>query len=217
MGEICLYFRWFNFLCPQTFAETIQETSTFIKVLFQKVKGSNNRGRSAIRLLRLHYRLFSIRQDFIHKLSTDLAKTKQVLCVESLNTKGMMQNQHLLKSISDVAWGEFVRQLEYKCAWGIEVAWSRPLSSFPQTRMCSCYGHINLPLLLSQRIFRCEECLMECDRDVNAAKNLERWVLSTVSSTGIDVSGEVVPQGSSLKQEENTVYPTGIGVSFLEG
>lgn len=44
----------------------------------------------------------------------------------------MMQNQRLLRSISDVAWGEFVRQLEYKCAWGIEVAWSRPLSSFPQ-------------------------------------------------------------------------------------
>ncbi len=174
-----------------------------------KVKGSNNRRKSAIKLARLHYRISNIRKDFIHKLSTELAKTKQVLCVETLNTKGMLQNRHLARSISDVAWGELVRQLEYKCTWYGSHLLKTPVK-FPSTRMCSRCGHINPPLLLSQRIFQCEDCLMECDRDINSAKNLERYALTTVSSTGIDACGEAVQQGSSVKQEENAVYPGGI-------
>jgi putative transposase len=197
------------FYAPKPLEKLLKKLQRLSKSHSKKVKGSNNKRKAALRLARFHYRISNIRKDFIHKLSTGLAKTKQVLCVESLNTKGMMQNQYLARSISDVAWGEFVRQLEYKCPWYGSQLVKSPVR-FPSTRICSRCGHINPPLLLSQRTFQCEECLMECDRDINAAKNLESYALSTVSSTGIDACGEAVQQGSSVKQEENAVYPTGI-------
>ena len=197
------------FYAPKPLKELLKKLQRLSRTHSRKVKGSSNRRKSAIKLAKLHYRISNIRKDFIHKLTTDLAKTKQVLCVESLNTKGMMQNRYLARSISDVAWGEFVRQIEYKCLWYGSHLVKAPVK-FPSTRMCSRCGHINLPLLLSQRIFQCEDCLMECDRDINAAKNLERYALTTVSSTGIDACGEAVQQGSSVKQEENAIYPAGI-------
>ena len=198
-----------TFYAPKPLKKLLKKLQRLSRSQSRKVKRSSNRRKSAIKLARLHYRISNIRKDFIHKLTTQLAKTKQVLCVESLNTKGMMQNRHLARSISDVAWGEFVRQLEYKCLWyGSCLVKAQP--KFPSTRMCSRCGHINPSLLLSQRTFQCEECQMECDRDINAAKNLERYALTTVSSTGIDACGEAVQQGSSVKQEENAVYPGGI-------
>ncbi|MFH1778585.1 MAG: RNA-guided endonuclease TnpB family protein [Candidatus Omnitrophota bacterium] len=197
------------FYAPKPLKKLFKKLQRLSRSHSHKVKGSSNRRKSAIKLGRLHYRISNIRKDSIHKLSTELAKTKQVLCVESLNTKGMMQNRHLARIISDVAWGELVRQLEYKCLWyGSHLVKAQP--KFPSTRMCSRCGHINPSLLLSQRTFQCEECQMECDRDINAAKNLERYALITVSSTGIDACGEAVQQGSSVKQEENAVYPGGI-------
>lgn len=197
------------YYAPKPLKKLLKNLQRLSRVHSRKVKGSSNRRKSAIELARLHYRISNIRKDFIHKLSTELAKTKQILCVESLNTKGMLQNRYLARSISDVAWGEFVRQLEYKCLWyGSYLVKTQP--KFPSTKMCSRCGHINPPLLLSQRMFQCEECQMECDRDINAAKNLERYALTTVSSTGIDACGEAVQQGSSVKQEENAVYPIGI-------
>ncbi|MFH1779272.1 MAG: RNA-guided endonuclease TnpB family protein, partial [Candidatus Omnitrophota bacterium] len=197
------------FYAPKPLNKLLKKLQRLSRSHSRKVKGSSNRRKSAINLSRFHYRISNIRKDFIHKLSTDLAKTKQVLCVESLNAKGMMQNRYLARSISDVAWGEFVRQLEYKCSWYGSHLIKAPVR-FPSSRMCSRCGHINPSLLLSQRTFQCEECQMECDRDINAAKNLERYGLTTVSSTGIDACGEAVQQGSSVKQEENAVYPSGI-------
>ncbi len=197
------------FYAPKPLKKLLKKLQRLSRSQSRKVKGSSNRRKSALKLAKLHYRISNIRKDFIHKLSTELVKTKQVLCVESLNTKGMMQNRYLARSISDVAWGEFVRQLDYKCLWhGSHLIKAQP--KFPSTRICSRCGYVNPSLLLSQRIFQCEDCLMECDRDINAAKNLERYALTTVSSTGIDACGEAVQQGSSGKQEENAVYPGGI-------
>ncbi len=192
------------FYAPKPLKKLLKKLQRLSRCHSRKVKGSSNKRKSAIKLGRLHYRISNIRKDSIHKLSTELAKTKQVLCVESLNIKGMIQNRHLARSISDVAWGEFIRQLEYKCTWYGSHLLKAPIN-FPSTRMCSRCGHINPPLLLSQRISQCEECQMECDRDINAAKNLERYALITVSSTGIDACGEAVQRGSSVKQEENAV------------
>lgn len=197
------------FYAPKPLKKLLKKLQRLSRSHSRKVKGSRNRRKSTIKLARMHFRICNIRQDFLHKLTTQLAKTKQGICVENLNTKGMMQNRYLTRSISDVAWGEFVRQLEYKCAWYGSHLVKVPIK-FPSTRMCNRCGHINPSLLLSQRIFQCEECLMECDRDINAAKNLERYALTTVSSTGIDACGEAAQQGSSVKQEENAVYPVGI-------
>ena len=137
----------------------------------RKHKGSRNRKKSAMRLARLHRRIRNVRQDFLHKLSTILAKTKPVIVVEDLNVSGMLKNHHLARHISDSGWGAFRRMLEYKCAWygsRLQVA----NRFYPSSKTCSACGHVVQALPLHIREWTCPECGIHHDRDVNAARNL---------------------------------------------
>ncbi|GIV57746.1 MAG: transposase [Rhodothermaceae bacterium] len=141
------------------------------KALSRKQKGSNNYGKARRRLAKIHARIADQRNDFIHKLTTDLVKNHDVIAVESLAVKTMMQNHTLARSISGASWGEIVRQLEYKCEW-----YGRTLIKvdrwFPSSKRCNACGHIKEALPLNVRRWVCEECGTEHDRDVNAAKNI---------------------------------------------
>jgi putative transposase len=180
----------------------------------RKQKGSKNRKKSAIKLARLHYRIQCKRADTLHKLTTLLAKTKSVICVESLNIKGMVRNRPLARSIADAAWGEFIRQLEYKCRWYGSVLIFAP-KNFPSTKMCSRSRHIKESISLLERVYHCDICGLVIDRDLNSALNLENYArqvlgLTTASSAGSNACGEAVQQYPSMKQEENAVCPDGI-------
>ncbi len=120
---------------------------------------------------RLHRRIRNIRSDFLHKLSTRLAKTKSVIKVEGLSVKNMMKNKKLARHIADVAWGMFIDMLKYKCDWYGSTLYVAD-RWFASTKMCSCCGNIKKEMPLEERVYRCEKCGMEMDRDENAAKNI---------------------------------------------
>jgi putative transposase len=158
--------------------------------LSRKQKGSNNRAKQRLRVARRHYRISCIRQNSLHQLTTYLTDNYQTIVIEDLNVKGMMSNKRLSRSVSDMGFHEFRRQLQYKATLHgnhVEVVdrW------YPSTKKCSSCNELHRELTLNERQFDCENCGLSIDRDENAARNL----FNTVSSTGIDACGE---EGSGL-------------------
>ncbi|MGY5858709.1 MAG: RNA-guided endonuclease TnpB family protein [Candidatus Thorarchaeota archaeon] len=141
------------------------------KSLSRKQKGSKNREKAKIKLAKMHFRIFNIRQDTLHKVTTYLAKSHSKIVIEDLLVSGMLKNRRLARAIADVGFYEFRRQLEYKCQWyGSElIVVSR---TFPSSKLCSRCGHRKKDLSLAEREYHCEQCGIEIDRDLNAALNL---------------------------------------------
>ena len=141
---------------------------------------SRNYHKAALRLARLHRRIRNIRMDFLHKLTTTLAKTKRAVVVEDLGVRNLMRRGHLARSIGDVGWGTFRRMLEYKTQWYGSRLIVVP-RTFPSTRRCSRCGWVRGEALpLRCRTFRCEACGVELDRDENAARNLHSYGLAAL-------------------------------------
>ncbi|TEB04776.1 putative transposase [Pelotomaculum schinkii] len=137
-------------------------------------KGSNNRKKSALGLARLHRRIRNSRRDFIHKLTTELAKTKSEIVIEDLNVRGMLQNDRLSRHIADVGWGEFRRQLAYKTVWYGSTLILAP-RFYPSSKTCSSCGYVMDSMPLSIREWDCPCCGVHHDRDINAAVNLKKY------------------------------------------
>ena len=159
------------------------------KDLSRKKKVSNNRSKARIRVARIHQKTTNIRKDFLHKLSTRLIRENQTVCVEDLNVAGMVKNRKLARSISEQGWREFRTLLEYKSEW-----YGRDLvvreRFFASSKTCSNCGAKNAELKLRHRKWKCRECGVVHDRDVNAAQNLA--VGHTVTACGEGVSPEIV-------------------------
>ncbi len=151
-----------------------------------------------VKVQRLHRRIRNLRTDFLHKVSTWLAKAKRVYGVEDLNLRGMMrrrrQGPHLSRSLAEQAWGTFLRMLKYKSErYGSKVIVADRF--FPSSKTCSACGAVNRSLRRSDRVFWCPECSLAMDRDENAALNLRNYGLAvlngpTGSSPGSDARGD---------------------------
>ena len=139
--------------------------------LSRKKKGSSNWKKAKVALANEHYRIFCIRNDAIHKVTSAIAKRSEVLGVESLNIAGMLRNRCIAKSLSDASLGELLRQLEYKINWhgGRLLKIDR---WFPSSKKCSGCGSTKEDLKLSDRLYKCSHCGLEIDRDLNAAINI---------------------------------------------
>lgn len=126
-------------------------------------------------MLRIHNRVANLREDGIHKLTTDLAATYGTVVVEDLNIAGMLRNRQLARHLADASFGEIRRQLDYKTRWngGTLVVADR---WFPSSKTCSTCGLVKPKLSLSVRTFICESCGLTLDRDLNAAINLKQYV-----------------------------------------
>lgn len=120
----------------------------------------------------LYRKLSSIRLNHIHQTTSHLVKQlPKGIVIEDLNVKGMMKNKHLSKHIQDSMFYEFRRQLEYKCSqYGIELVVAERF--YPSSKTCSYCGSIKSDLKLKDRVYKCDSCGLEKDRDLNAAENL---------------------------------------------
>ncbi|MEH1870678.1 RNA-guided endonuclease InsQ/TnpB family protein [Nostoc sp.] len=158
--------------------------------------GSANWKKVQAKVARLHQRIANIRAYSLHKLTTYLAKNHGVVVIEDLNVSGMMANRKLSKAIADMGFYEFRRQLGYKTKlYGSELVivdrW------YPSSKTCSNCGVKKESLSLKERVFNCEHCNFECDRDLNASINLKNAASHAVSACGL-VSADT----TRVKQED---------------
>jgi putative transposase len=144
-----------------------------------KKKGSNKDETKSVRwrklqerINRIHVHISDQRKDFLHKLSTDLIRDYDVIYIEDLNVNGMMQNHKLAKSIGEVSWSMFTDFIEYKSKWyGKEVI--KIGGFYPSSKTCSRCGWKDVDQTIDDRVFVCEGCGLEIDRDYNAAINIK--------------------------------------------
>jgi len=153
------------------------------RVLARRKKGSNRWKRQRLRVARIHAKIADSRADALHKATTGLVRRFDVICLEDLNVRGMVRNHCLARALSDVALGEFRRQVEYKCDW-YDKEVKLVDRFFPSSKRCSNCGHILESLPLSIRRWTCPECGAEHDRDENAATNIEMAAGHAVTARG---------------------------------
>ena len=136
-----------------------------------KLSESSNYQKQKLKVARLHEKIANQRKDFLHKLSTNLIKNHDVICIEDLASRNLMKNHRLARAIGDASWSEFVRQLHYKADWyGKKIVtisrW------FPSSQLCSFCGESSGKKALSIRKWTCEGCGAHHDRDINASLNI---------------------------------------------
>ncbi len=176
---------------PRHLKRRLKKIKRFHRAVSRKVKGSKNRKKAARRLGCLYRKVSNQRQNTLHQLTTMLAKTKQVIVIENLNVAGMLNNHHLAQAIADVGFGEFKRQLLYKAEWyGSRVILADRW--YASSKTCSGCAWGEETLTLADRTFRCQQCGLVLDRDLNAALNLARLAGSspdTQNACGEERSG----------------------------
>lgn len=137
----------------------------------RKLSDCRNYQKQKLKVAHIHEKIANQRKDFLNKLSTNLIKNHDLICIEGLSSKNLMKNHHLAKAIADVSWYEFVRQLHYKSDWyGKQIVtisrW------FPSSQICSSCGENSGKKPLSVREWTCENCGVHHDRDINASINI---------------------------------------------
>ena len=150
----------------------------FLKFLQRKLSKQNiksNRYKKTKQRIGSHHEyITNQRQDFLHKLSTEITNQYDTICLEDLNVKGMIKNHNLAQSIQDVSWSEFTRMINYKSEWKGKNVIQIP-RFYPSSKTCSSCGYIYTKLTLDIREWICPVCGEKHDRDVNAAKNIKNW------------------------------------------
>lgn len=191
---------------PKALAKAERKLKRLQRAASRKKSRSKNRGKAVRRLARTHAHVAAIRETTLHGISSAIAKRYGIVGMEDLNVEGMGRNRCLAKALKDAALAELRRQVEYKTAWngGRVVLADR---FYPSSKTCSRCKAVKGHLGLSERIFKCESCGLEVDRDLNAALNLKDVAASeteTLNACGVDVRPRVGRQ-TARKQEPNAI------------
>lgn len=182
--------------------------------LSKKVKGSSSREKQRVKLAILHEKITNIRKDYLHKVSTEIAKNHDIICVEDLSVKNIMKNHKLAQSMSDVGLGMFYSMIEYKCEWN-DKQFVKIDRFFPSSKMCTNCGWINQDLTLNIRDWECPSCGEKHDRDFNASKNILKQGLKIIlsgSGTESDIKQKQVETLSLEKSVKPEIHPINYAV-----
>ena len=157
---------------PKYLRKAEKKLARLQKKLSRKQIGSSNRNKARIKVARQHEKIANQRKDFLQKTSTRLIQEYDIICLETLKVQNMVKNHKLAKSISDVSWSEFVRQLGYKAEWNDKII-QQIDSYYPSSQLCSVCGYKNKETKnLSVREWTCPSCNTTHDRDINASINI---------------------------------------------
>ena len=182
-------------------------------------RGSANRAKARAKVARAHRKVRDARRDFLHRTTTGLVRGNDLIAIEDLAVQNMVRNRRLARAISDCGWGEFRRQLEYKC----QRAGRRLIVIdrwYPSSKKCSACGFLLAELSLSTRTWRCPSCRTRHDRDLNAAKNILAAGLAAARRLPGDACGadvrhlETPPVQSAVNQEPRLARA---GIPVLQG
>jgi putative transposase len=147
--------------------------------LSKKINGSNNKNKARIKLAKFHEKLNNQKENYLHQVTNQLLNENQIVAIEDLNVNGMMSNHKLAKSIQELSLYRFKSMLIYKANWYdrhvIEID-----RFYPSSKLCSVCGYKNDELTLWNREWTCPICKTHHDRDLNAAKNIEKEGLRTL-------------------------------------
>lgn len=167
--------------------------------LSKKQKGSTSRKKQKQVLALSHEKITNSRKDHLHKVTTEIIKNHDIICVETLMIKTLMKNHFLAGAFNDASLGLFYSMLEHKAEWN-DKQLIKINRFFPSTKTCSNCEWINQNLTLSIREWKCPQCGISHDRDINAAKNILKQGLNSLSGSGVE---------SDIKQKQVETFPLG--------
>lgn len=203
---------------PRPLKNSLTKLKKAQKSLSRKTKGSTRRERAKIKVNKIHAHVSNQRTDCLHKLTTRLASQHRVVCVEDLNVAGMGRNRHLAQAIYDASFGQFRHQLEYKTQ-KFNTQLKVVDRFFPSSKQCSGCGAVKTKLSLATRIYRCQDCGLAIDRDLNAAINIlvAGSAPETINAHRGDIRPQTGFQSRADSDEMRTKQPAQTGIRLGAG
>jgi putative transposase len=200
---------------PRPLAKKFKQIKIQQRKLSRKQKASRNRAKQKLKLARIHDQVRCQRHDHVHQMSARIAKSHDLVCVETLRIDEMRRkSKTVAKAVADAGWAQFLSAMSYKCQRNghhfIKInQW------LPSSKTCSSCGHKKQQMDLSQREFHCDSCGTTLHRDTNAAINIRNWGLQQwcidhsrqeLPDVPVDVTADILTNwgemsASTMKQE----------------